>query len=108
MNTTIKWIAVLLAVTLLGIVPPKAGLCAGPGLYAKADQKPITYHEPKHKSEPEQNIATSVEEKKPPWTLIGVGVALAAVLALAGGGGGGGSNGQIDPASETGTVSVGW
>jgi hypothetical protein len=113
MKLLFKCIAGLLVLSVMGLYSPRISFCAGSGLFAKAEQRPVTRHEPKIMSEPEKDIpvaaAKAGEKKKTPWLMIGLGaVAVIALAAIAGGGGGGdgGGNGNDEP--ENGTITVGW
>lgn len=111
MKPLFKCIAGLLVLAVIGLYCPRISFGAGPGVFAKADRKPITRHEPIIMSEPEKDIPVAAaepgERKNPTWLLIGLGAAaLVGLAALASGGGGGGDgNGNGD---EEGSITVSW
>lgn len=111
MKPSFKCIAGLLVLAVIGLYCPKVAFCAGPGLFAKADRKPITRHAPIIMSEEEKDIPVAAAEpgkrKKPPWLLIGLGAAaVVGLAALAGGGGGGDGGGSVKP--KEGSITVSW
>ena len=114
MKRILKCIAGLLVLSVIGLYSPRVSFCAGSGLFAKADQKPITQHEPKIMSEPEKDIpvvaAKATKRKKTPWLWIGLGAAaLVGLAAIAAGSGGGGDPPSDDPdPDEEGTITVNW
>ena len=111
-----KCIAGLLVLSVLGLYCPGVSFGAGSGLFAKADNKPITRHEPRIMSEPEKDIPVAAaapgEKKKTPWLMIGLGaVAVAALAAIAGGGGGGGGGdggGNGNNGQDEGSITISW
>ena len=112
MKPLFKCMAALLTLSVFGLYCPKVAFCAGPGLFAKADRKPITRHAPIIMSEEEKDIpvvaAEPGERKKPNWLLIGLGgVAVIGLVAAIGGlGGGGGGDGKEEP--KEGSITVSW
>jgi hypothetical protein len=115
MKRLFKCIAGLLVLSVMGLYCPGVSFGAGSGLFAKADKKPITRHEPKIMSEPEKEIpvaaAAPTKRKKTNWLMIGLGaVAVVGLAAIAagGGGGGGGGGGNGPDESEDGTITVSW
>ncbi len=113
MKRLFKCIAGLLVLSVIGLYCPNVSFGAGSGLFAKADKRTITRHEPRIKSEPAKDIpvavAASGEKKKTPWLMIGLGAAaVVALAALAAGGGGGGGGGGGTPEPQEGTITVGW
>jgi hypothetical protein len=113
MKRLFKCIAGLLVLSVMGLYCPGVSFGAGSGLFAKADKKPITRHEPRIMSAPEKEIPvaapTPTEPKKTPWLMIGLGAAAViglAAIAAGGGGGGGGDNGPNGP--EEGTITISW
>ncbi len=115
MKRLFKCIAGLLILSVIGLYSPRISFCAGSGLFAKADKKTITRHEPKIMSEPARDIpvaaAKTTKKKKTPWLWIGLGaVAVIGVAAMAGGGGGGDDDKPKPepPADGEGTITVEW
>jgi hypothetical protein len=114
MKPLFKCLAGLLVLTVIGLYSPKVSFGAGSGLFAQADQKPITQHEPKVMSEPEMDIPVAAaepgEKKKTNWLLLGgVAVLLIGLAALAGGGGGGDGGGNDNGnGDDTGDITVQW
>lgn len=111
MKRLLKCIACLLVFSVMGLYCPGVSFCAGSGLFAKADKKTITRHEPKIMSEPEKDIPvaapTPKERKKTPWLMIGLGaVAVVGLAAIAAGGGGGDGGGDDGPTH--GTITINW
>lgn len=111
MKRLFKCIAGLLVLSVMGLYCPGVSFGAGSGLFAKADNKPITRHEPRVMAEPEKEIpvaeATPAEKKKTPWLMIGLGAAaVVGLAAIAAGGGGGGGGGDDGP--KEGTITISW
>jgi hypothetical protein len=111
MKSMFKCIAGLLVLSVIGLYCPKVAFCAGLGLFAKADQKPITRHAPIIMSEEEQDIPVAAaepgERKKPNWLLIGLGgAAVIGLAAVIGGLGGGGGDGPKE--KDEGSITVSW
>lgn len=108
MKLLYKCISGFLVLTLIGLYVPRISFCADSKLFARADRKTITRHEPEIMSAPEQEMplgtAEQVKKKKSPWLWIGLGLGLAALAGIAGGGGGGGDN----PGANEGTIVVEW
>ena len=108
MKPLFKCIAGLLMLSVIGLNYPRVSFCAESGLLAKADQKPITQHEPKIMSAPEKKIpisaAKTAERKKFPWLLTGLGAALVGLAAIAAGSGGGSGSSRGGPGN--GDVSI--
>jgi hypothetical protein len=114
MKSLNKCIAVLLVLPMIWLFMPRAAFCTGRVLYAKADNKTITQHEPKVMATPEKELAPGAtvrdDKKKPNWLWIGLGAALLIGLVAAAGGGGGGDGGGNDPPpdEDNGDITVGW
>jgi hypothetical protein len=94
----------------MGLYCPGVSFGAGSGLFAKADKKPITRHEPRIMSEPEEDIPVAAvaptEPKKTPWLKIGLGAAAVVALAAIAAGGGGSDKGESKP--KEGTITISW
>lgn len=90
MKPLFKCITGLLILSVMGLYSPRVSFCMDFGQFAKADEKIITLHEPKIMSEPEKMIpvaaAKTVNRKKTPWLLMGLGAAvLVGLTAIAAG-----------------------
>lgn len=111
MKPLFKCIAGLLMLSVIGLYCPRVSFCAESGLLAKADQKPITRHEPKIMSAPEKKIplsaAKTAERKKSPWLLTGLGAAALVGLAAIAAGSGGGSD-RSKGGAGNGGVNISW
>ena len=112
MKRLFKYIAGLLMLSVMGLYSPKVSLCAESGLFAKADQKQITRHEPKIMSAPEKKIpiaaTKTANRKKTPWLLVGLcAAALVGLAAIAAGSGGSGGDPDPNPDGEA-DVTVSW
>lgn len=111
MKRLFRCITGLLVVSVMALYCPGISFGAGPGLFAKADKKPITRHEPRVMSEPEKEIPVAAakpgEKKKIPWLKIGLGAAaVVGLAAIAAGSGGGSGDGDDNP--QEGTITVSW
>jgi len=99
----------MLVLAFLVLSLPRVALCDGSTLFARADQKTITRHEPKVMTSPAKAIPLAQGEQgqksKGSYLWIGLGVAVLLGLVAAGGGGGGDSGNTGD---DTGSITVGW
>ena len=112
MNALKKSIAGLLVLSIIWISSPGASIGNATTLFTLADIAPISRHEPKIKSTPEQDIPLSTAEEGEKkgiskWAWLGLGALAVGVAALALGGGGGGGDGEPPP-EGTGSFTGNW
>jgi hypothetical protein len=111
----------LLVLTFLLFNLPKTVFCGDPLLFAKADKKTITHHDPKIMATPEKDIpmvqaGEKEQQGRTNYLWLGLGAAVLLGLVAAGGGGGGDGGdgggdggGSDEPSSEeTGNIEVEW
>jgi hypothetical protein len=100
----------MLVLAFLALSLPRVAFCDGSTLFAKADQKTITRHEPKVMTSPAKAIPLAQGEQgqksKGSYLWIGLGAVVLLGLVAAGGGGGGGDSGNNG--DDTGSITVGW
>ena len=113
-----KGVGALLVLTMLALGIPDISYCGGKPLFAKAEEKTITEHEPKIMSAPEREIPKVAPEGGEPagtrkylWLGLGAAALIGLVAAVAGGSGGSSSGGDREnppPDTEEGNISASW
>jgi hypothetical protein len=118
MKATQKAICTLLVLTILGLYLPEISFCGGSGLFASAEKKTITEHEPKILSAPEQDIPMVAPEDGEPkssrkylWMGLGAAALIGLIAAVVGSGSSGSGddhNDEIEENPDQGNISASW